>query len=292
MRSRLRSRRSEIAICRLSFRSALTLSREFLTANKIDIRATSSNNASRDGFRLNDRILCSIATSSQEGFSLFLSLSLSLFFFSLHLFFSLGGKLSARINERRSKIARRTIGPLQSDEMTSGVITIGKCSDHGSLLATLITSNNSRALPPPPSLPSLAIVARTRDSPGISGRILGKSCASLCARIKRARGNRDAGKGRLEVEIRFSVDRYNPTLHKRSEQASRSGHSHRETSGVAAANGLRPRMDRSIVLDIVPDVARITRLQITERLRASAAKLTNQRPIVIRSHSSWLEWQS
>lgn len=107
-----------------------------------------------------------------------------------------------------------------------------------------------------------------------------------------------------EIEIRFSVDRYNPVpvpFRKRSEWASRSRHSHRDGAmsrqtvnergpseragwrrGSARRGGRDEKeMDRSIV----PDVGRIMRLQITSRLRASAAKLTNQRSIVARTNS-------
>lgn len=129
----------------------------------------------------------------------------------------------------------------------------------------------------------------------------------MCARIKRARGDTDGRKETRgvgcpgsEIEIRFSVDRYNPaplSFRKRSEWASRSRYSHRDgtmswqtVNGRASYRGCRlpvqggrekEEMDRSIV----PDVGRIMRLQITSRLRASAAKLTNQRSIVARSNS-------
>jgi len=53
--------------------------------------------------------------------------------------------------------------------------------------------------------------------------------------------------------------------------------------------GKAEEMDRSIV----PDVGWIMRLQITSRLRASAAKLTNQRSIVapVQFVRASLEWQ-
>lgn len=114
------------------------------------------------------------------------------------------------------------------------------------------------------------------------------------------RGRRGAGLcPGSEIEIRFSVDRYNPVpvpFRKRSEWASRSRHSQRDgdengkrklrtagrEGGMGGEGGREEEeMDRSIV----PDVERIMRLQITSRLRASAAKLTNQRSIVARSNS-------
>jgi len=173
--------------------------------------------------------------------------------------------------------------------MTSRVITIGKRSEHGSLPATLITSNNSPARrhpsPLPPPFPSVRRCSRSFRGRGILRGFPEEFSANLVGPYVRPdkksaqRQGRAGRRGRLErrlaVEIRFSVDRYNPTLHKRSSQASRSRHSRRD--------GDSRSIDGSIVADIVPDVARIMRLQITDRLRASAAKLTNQRPIVVRA---------
>lgn len=97
-----------------------------------------------------------------------------------------------------------------------------------------------------------------------------------------------------EIEIRFSVDRYNPVpvpFRKRSEWASRSRHSHRDgamsrqTVNEQGVRGRGGREEKEMDRSIVPDVGRIMRLQITSRLRASAAKLTNQRSIVARTNS-------
>ena len=101
--------------------------------------------------------------------------------------------------QRGSKIAVL----LKSDEMTSRIITIGKCSEHGSLVATLITSNNflrsSRVLTLLSSSSSClsdtrSIAPRGRpDAPLLRGfpeknsrKIL---YVLMCARVKRARGD-------------------------------------------------------------------------------------------------------
>ena len=108
--------------------------------------------------------------------------------------------------QRGSKIAVL----LKSDEMTSRIITIGKCSEHGSLVATLITSNNflrsSRVTLLSSSFSCFSdtrsIAPRGRSDALLRGfpeknsrKIL---YVLMCARIKRARGDtvgRERGEG-------------------------------------------------------------------------------------------------
>lgn len=130
--------------------------------------------------------------------------------------------------------------------MTSRVITIGKCSEHGSLAATPITSNNSPATSSTFSfcffsssssslpLPSLFLLFLSVFARPLRGRALRGFPEEFSENLirpyvpeiertrERERGDTDAkkgdddegmgeaGQGKAEIEIRFSVDRYNP----------------------------------------------------------------------------------